>query len=273
MKVVLFCGGMGTRLREHSDVMPKPLVSIGPRPILWHIMSHYAEYGHTDFIVCLGYLGDQIKEYFFNYDPYMIDDVTLSRGKKFKQTEQSDVKDWTITFVETGLHSNIGERLQRVQKYLRGEPQFLANYADQLSDLNISSYVQAFERTGATAGFLSVKPPSSFHAVHTDEKGLVTGLVSMAESDQWLNGGFFALKQEVFDYIEPGNELVEEPFRRLASRSKLWTKRHEGFWRPMDTFKDKIAYDRMWSAEDTPWLRSRPNVVHPDDTNTIRFSK
>jgi glucose-1-phosphate cytidylyltransferase len=273
MKVVLFCGGMGTRLRQHSDVTPKPLVSIGPQPILWHIMSHYAAFGHMEFIVCLGYLGDQIREFFFNYDPYMIDDVTISQGTLNKRAVHSDVPDWTITFVETGLHSNIGERLLRVRKYLDGETMFLANYSDQLSDLNIHSYVQEFEKSAATAGFLSVKPPASFHAVRADEKGHVLGLVSMADSDYWLNGGFFVFRQDIFDYIEPGDELVEEPFRRLASRSKLWTRRHNGFWRPMDTFKDKIAYDRMWSAEDTPWRLTRPVAGQSDDKDPIRIFK
>jgi glucose-1-phosphate cytidylyltransferase len=236
-------------------------------------MDYYAEFGHTDFIICLGYLGDQIKEYFFNYDPYMIEDVTLSHGKKQKTSDRSDVNDWTITFVETGLHSNIGERLMRVRQYLDGESQFLANYSDQLSDLSLNKYIREFEQTGATAGFLAVKPPASFHAVHSDERGFVTGLVPLADSDHWLNGGFFVMKQDIFDYIEAGNELVEEPFRRLASRSKLWTKRHHGFWRPMDTFKDKIAYDRMWSAEDTPWRVSVPNAIQPYDKDSIRFSK
>ena len=273
MKVVLFCGGMGTRLREHSDVVPKPLVNIGPRPILWHIMDYYAGFGHRDFIVCLGYLGDQIKEYFFNYDPFMTEDVTLARGEKSNNSDRSDVPDWTITFVETGLHSNIGERLVRVREHLEGESQFLANYADQLSDLQLNAYIREFENTEATAGFVTVKPAESFHAVEFSSNGLVTGFTPLAETNQWLNGGFFVMKQAIFDYIEPGNELVEQPFRRLASRSKLWTKQHRGFWRPMDTFKDKIAYDRMWSAENTPWRRPYQKPAQLDDPDRIRFSR
>jgi glucose-1-phosphate cytidylyltransferase len=270
MKVVLFCGGMGTRLRDHSDVTPKPLVNIGNRPILWHIMDYYAAFGHTEFILCLGYLGDQIREYFFNFDSYMAGDVTLERGRKQKHFERGDINDWTITLVDTGLHSNIGERLRRVRHYLDGDSMFLANYADQLSDLSLNAYIQEFETTGAIAGFLSVKPPSSFHAVKSDAQGFVSGFAPMAESGQWLNGGFFVMKQEIFDFVEPGNELVDEPFRRLASRSKLWTRRHEGFWRPMDTFKDKIAYDRMWSAEDVPWRRVHASLVQPDDKYRFR---
>lgn len=264
---------MGTRLRDHSDVTPKPLVNIGNRPILWHLMDYYASFGHTEFILCLGYLGDQIKDYFFNFDPHMVDDVTLMRGKKLKGNERSGVEDWTITFVDTGLHSNIGERLMRVRRYLHGEKMFLANYADQLADLDLNNFIQDFESTGATAGFVSVKPPASFHAVDARDDGFVNGFVPMAESDHWLNGGFFALKPEVFDAIKPGNELVEEPFHRLAMRSKLWTKRHEGFWRPMDTFKDKIAYDRMWGAEDTPWNTPRTSPLPPDDTYQIRSAR
>lgn len=272
MKVVLFCGGMGTRLREHSDIIPKPLVNIGPRPILWHLMDYYAGFGHTEFVICLGYLGEQIRDYFFNYDPYTKDDVTLARGQRQKYTNRTDVDDWTITFVETGLHSNIGERLLRARKHLDGEPQFLANYSDQLSDLSLNSYIEEFEKTGATASFLSVKPPYSFHAAHSDERGFVKGFVSLAESDHWLNGGFFVMKSEIFDYIEEGNDLVEEPFRRLALRSRLWTRKHRGFWHPMDTLKDKIAYDRMWSAENTPWRLPKQNTVCPYAKDAVRYS-
>lgn len=260
MKVVLFCGGMGTRLREHSEVSPKPLVSIGPRPILWHLMDYYAGFGHTDFIICLGYLGNQIREYFLNYDQWMMGDVTLSCGKTHKRTDRTDVKDWTITFVDTGLHSKIGQRLLRAQKYLDGESLFLANYADQLSNLDLNDYIREFESSDTTVGFLSVRPPTSFHGVFSNEKGVVAEIVPMADFGLWVNGGHFVMKQEIFDYIEPGEELVEEPFQRLSSSSKLWTKRHDGFWRPMDTFKDKIAYDRMWSAEDTPWRVRNPNT-------------
>ncbi len=265
MKVVLFCGGLGTRLRQHAEVTPKPLVTIGSQPIIWHIMAYYASFGHKEFIVCLGYLGNQIRDFFLNYNPYMLEDFTLANGQVHKRSDRSDVKDWKITFVDTGLHSTIGERLLRVRHYLDGESQFLANYSDGLSDLSLNSYVREFEESGATAGFLSVKPPTSFHSAISGEDGIVTEFMPLAESEQWLNGGFFVMKSEVFDYIEPGNDLVEEPFDRLVAKSQLWTKRHTGFWRPMDTFADKIAYDRMWSAENTPWRMTDGTADKSDD--------
>ena len=255
MKVVLFCGGLGTRLREHSDIIPKPLVNIGPRPIIWHLMRYYAHYGHKDFIVCLGYRGDSIRDYFINYDHYLMGDVTLDGSKGIVLPEQSEIADWKITFVDTGLHSNVGQRLLRVRKYLEDEPMFLANYSDQLSDLPLNSYVSEFEKTDAAVGLLSVKPSSqSYHCVNLDEDGHVNSLELISESDYWINGGYFVMRNDVFDYINEGEDMVEEPFIRMAADRKLWSKRYSGFWKAMDTFKDKITYDRMWGSEDIPWF-------------------
>jgi len=254
MKVVLFCGGLGTRLREHSDTIPKPLVNIGVRPIIWHLMRYYAHFGHTEFILALGYRGDMIREYFLNYNEALSNDFVLSNGGRTVSLIKSDIADWRITFVDTGLHANIGQRLQRVRKYLGDDEEFLANYADALSDLPLDQHLADFRRTGAVASFMSVPSPQSFHALHGDDDGLVTSFGPMTDAGFWINAGFFCLKREIFDRIEDGDELVERPFQRLIAERKLGTFRYRGFWQAMDTFKDKISYDRMEGRGDCPWM-------------------
>jgi glucose-1-phosphate cytidylyltransferase len=254
MKVVLFCGGLGTRLREHSETIPKPLVPIGYRPIIWHLMRYYAHFGHNEFILCLGYRGDLIREFFLNYDECMSNDFVLSDGGKKKEPLVSDIKDWRITFVDTGMHANLGERLMRVRHYLKGESMFLANYSDGLSDLPLNQYISDFKATNCTAGFVGVRPSQSFHAIKASADGMVSGLESMSQSDYWINGGFFCLRQEIFDYMQDGEELVERPFGRLIDKKSLWCMKYGGFWAAMDTFKDKISMDRMEAQGNCPWM-------------------
>lgn len=254
MKVVLFCGGFGTRLREHSSAIPKPLVNVGYRPIIWHLMRYYAHYGHRDFILCLGYRGDMIREYFLNYNECMSNDFTLSNGGRTVTLHSQDIQDWNITFVDTGLHSNIGQRLLRVKQHLAGEPSFLANYSDGLSDIPLDIMLSDFERKNVVGMCASVLPQQSFHFVHADATGTVSRIGPMRDQQLFINGGFFVLKQEIFDYIEDGDELVEKPFERLAAKGQLATYRHQGFWQAMDTFKDKITFDRMESRDQCPWM-------------------
>jgi len=254
MKVVLFCGGLGTRLREHSDTIPKPLVNIGYRPILWHLMRYYAHFGHNDFILCLGYRGDLIREFFLKYNECMSNDFVLACGGNKVELLSRDLDDWRITFVDTGLHSNIGQRLLRVRKYLEGEDAFLANYADGLTDLPLNEHIADFKRRGAVASFLAVSTAQSFHGVSAEENGIVTRFGQIGENDFWVNAGFFCLRREVFDYIQEGDELVEKPFQRLVAARKLAAYRYRGFWQQMDTLKDKIAYDRMEGRGDCPWM-------------------
>lgn len=254
MKVVLFCGGLGTRLREHSETLPKPLVSVGYRPILWHLMRYYAHFGHKEFILALGYRGDLIRDYFLHYNECMTNDFTLSDGGKRVELHQSDCQDWRITFVDTGLHSNLGQRLLRVRRHLGTDEEFLANYADGLSDIPLDEHVDHFRATGAIASFAAVRTPHSFHVLQSEQDGLVTGFGRIAESDNWINGGFFCLRREIFDHLKEGEELVEEPFQRLIAKRRLAVIRHGGFWQPMDTFKDKITFDRMEAKGDCPWM-------------------
>ena len=253
MKVVLFCGGLGTRLREHSDTIPKPLVNIGYRPVLWHLMRYYAHYGHTDFVLCLGYRGDMIREYFLNYSEAMTNDFTLSSGRDIELMSR-DLDKWRITFVDTGLHSNIGQRLLRVRKYLEGEDVFLANYSDGISDLPLDAVISDFHARKVVASFASVTSAHTFHAVQSDADGLVTGMSALNESTIWINGGFFVLRNEIFNHINEGEELVGKPFERLIQQRLLATYRHTGFWHAMDTFKDKITLDRMEAQGQCPWM-------------------
>jgi len=261
MKVVLFCGGLGTRLREHSDTVPKSLVNIGTRPILWHLMRYYAHYGHKDFILCLGYRGDMIREYFLNYNEALSNDFTLSNRGRNIELHSQDWDDWRITFVDTGLHSNIGQRLLRVRKYVAGEPMFLANYSDGLSNMPLERQLAEFSGRDAIASFAAVANSQSFHAVRMGTSGLVEQIGAISDQELLINGGFFAFRQEIFNYISEGDELVEEPFQRLIAARKLSAFRWDGFWRCMDTFKDKITYDRMEARGDCPWMVWRTSAA------------
>ena len=252
MKVVLFCGGLGMRLREYSESIPKPMVEIGYRPILWHVMKYYAHYGHKEFILCLGYRADAVKKYFLNYDECTSNDFVLSKGGKNLELLNSDISDWKITFVDTGLNSNIGQRLKAVEKYVTDDV-FLANYADGLTDLHLPGYLDMFQKSEKIASFVSVKPTQSFHIVSLRNGGEVTGINPLGKSSIWINGGYFIFRKEIFDYIKKGEELVNEPFRRLIEEKQLITHKHNGFWVAMDTFKDKQMLDEMVSTNKAPW--------------------
>lgn len=253
MKVVLFCGGLGMRLREYSEAVPKPMVPIGYRPILWHVMKYYAHYGYKDFILCLGYKADVIKKYFLEYDECVTNDFVLSKGGKNVELLASDIHDWNITFVDTGLLSNIGQRLKAVQKHLKGEEMFFANYSDCLSDVELPKIVQSFARSSNLACFVSVKPGASFHVVNTDSTGVVKSIEHIGRSGMRINGGFMVLRREIFNYMHDGDELVEEPFRRLIGEGKLMAYPHDGYWACMDTFKEKQDLDDAFRQGKAPW--------------------
>jgi glucose-1-phosphate cytidylyltransferase len=263
MKVVIFCGGLGTRLREHSDTLPKPLVNVGYRPILWHLMRYYAHFGHTEFILCLGYRGDLVREYFLRYDEAMSNDFTLHAKDRHIELHTRDLDNWKITFVDTGLHTNIGQRLVRVRKYVENEEVFLANYADGLSDLDLHRQVEEFRERKAVASVAAVRSSQSFHAVYAGDDGIVTRMGAMSDQPIWVNGGFFVMRPSIFDYIREGEELVEQPFGRLIAERKLATFRWDGFWQCMDTFKDKINFDRREARGDCPWMLWKQHPSRP----------
>jgi len=254
MKVVLFCGGLGTRLREYSESVPKPLVNIGYRPILWHLMRYYAHHGHNEFILCLGYRGDLVREYFLHYNEAMSNDFTLGEGGRRIELHGRDLDNWKITFVDTGLNSNIGQRLLRVRKYLINEEVFLANYADALSDLPFDEQLESFPpRKNFVASFAAVLGNQSFHFVTSDENNVVTRIASMRDQQLWINGGFFIFRRDIFDYVKEGEELVEGPFARLVAQRKLMAYPWGGFWHCMDTLKDKMDFDRLEASGACQW--------------------
>ena len=253
MKVVLFCGGLGMRLKEYSESIPKPMVPIGYRPILWHVMRYYAHYGHDDFILCLGPKSDVIKDYFLNYNECVSNDFVLSSGGSQVSLLNSDIHDWKITFVDTGTTANVGQRLKAVERHLEGEDVFLANYADGLSDLPLPALIDYFQMRQAIAAFLCVKPPQSWHAVTADPDGTVQSVRIINDADVWMNGGYFVLGHEIFDYLKEGEELVCEPFQRLIDRQKLCAYKYEGFWGCMDTFKEKQRLDDMYASGEALW--------------------
>lgn len=254
MKVVLFCGGLGMRLRDYAENVPKPMVPLGYRPIVWHIMKYYAHYGHKDFILCLGYRGDLIKQYFLNYEEGLSNDFVLSEGGKKRELLHSDISDWRITFVETGQNANIGERLLAVRKYLDGEEVFLANYADGLTDLPLPDQLEHFYLHGKVASFLSVRPNLSYHFVNLDRYGVVTEFRDIAQSGLYVNGGYFIFRSEIFDHIRRGEELVHEPFQRLIAARQLIAYQYDGFWAAMDTAKDKKRLDELHESGNPPWF-------------------
>lgn len=253
MKVVLFCGGRGVRLRREGASTPKPLVHVGLRPILWHVMKYYAHYGHKDFILCLGYKADAVKRYFVEYKEWITNDFTLSDSGRELHLNKRDIQDWRITFVDTGLDVLVGQRLRAVRDLLANDEVFLANYADGLTDLHLPSMIEHFHASSATASFLSVRPHHSLHVVRTHEDGRIDRIEPMSSADIWINGGFFVLRREIFEYIQDGDELVDQPFARLIERNALVSYKHDGFWASMDTFKDKLLLESLHADRRAPW--------------------
>jgi glucose-1-phosphate cytidylyltransferase len=230
------------------------MIPIGHRPILWHLMKYYAHYGHQDFIICLGYKADAIKSYFLNYDERLANDFVLSDGGNKVQLLNRDIQNWKITFVDTGMLANIGQRLKAVEEYLEGEETFLANYSDGLTDLPLPEFIDWSCQRGKIASFLCVRPAQSFHVVTLKNgDGQVSGIQDMSRFGLWINGGFFLFRQEIFAHIRKGEELVQEPFSRLIQKEELMAYQYEGFWACMDTFKDKQQLDDLYAQGAAPW--------------------
>jgi glucose-1-phosphate cytidylyltransferase len=252
MKVVLFCGGYGMRMRDGVSDLPKPMHPVGPRPLIWHVMRYYAHFGHTDFVLCLGYGAHHIKDFFLTYSETASNDFVLRGGDV--HLLGSDISDWTITFVHTGLDSPIGERLRRVRRHVEGEEMFLANYADVLTDLPLNGMVEKFRRTDAVGALLAVPPQSAFHCVDVGEDDRVAGITTLQEMPLWENGGYFVLRPEIFDHLPPGGDLIADACAPLAKEGRLLAYRHRGFWQPADTVKERHALDGAYRAGDRPWM-------------------
>jgi glucose-1-phosphate cytidylyltransferase len=252
MKVVLFCGGLGTRLRDYSDNIPKPLVPIGSRPILWHLMKYYAHFGHKDFILCLGYKAEKIKDYFLNYNECLSNDFTMTNGGETLDLLQSDIHDWRITFVDTGLKSNVGQRLRKVQPYLEGEEYFLANYSDGLTDMPLNEMIAEFKASKKVAALVCAPPSQSFHVVSLGEQRQVGKIQYVRDSGILINGGFFVFRKDIFTYMRLGEELVLAPFQRLIDADLLMGYKYERFW-SMDTFKEQQELTDMYNQGCAAW--------------------
>ena len=259
LKVVLFCGGQGLRLREYSETIPKPMVMIGLRPILWHVMRYYAHFGTTEFVLCLGHKADVIKEYFLRYSEAVSNDFVLSDGGKTITLLGSDIADWKITFVDTGLKTNVGQRLRAVEQHIGDDEIFLANYGDVLTDAPLDELIEQFRASGKVAAFLAVRPKAyTFHVVELNDGQVVERITSISKSDLWINGGYFLFRRAIFDYMQPGEELIEEPFTRLIERGELVGYRYNGFWAPMDTLKDLHNLEAGYEQGYLPWAVWQP---------------
>ncbi len=252
MKVVLFCGGYGMRMREGVSDLPKPMTLVGPRPLIWHVMRYYAHFGHTDFVLCLGYGAHHIKDFFLRYDETASNDFVLRGGDV--ELLGSDIQDWTITFAHTGLDSPIGERLRRVRHLVEGEEMFLANYADVLTDAPLDAMVGRFRRSGAVGGLLAVPPQSAFHCVNLGEGDAVASISALTEMPLWENGGYLMFRPEVFDHIEPNCDLIGDVCAPLAKEGRMMAYRHRGFWAPADTVKERTALEAAYQSGARPWM-------------------
>jgi len=252
MKVVLFCGGYGMRMRDGISDLPKPMHPVGPRPLLWHVMRYYAHFGHTDFVLCLGYGAHHIKDFFLNYSETASNDFVLRGGKLELLT--SDIEDWTITFVHTGLDSPIGERLRRVRHLVEGEEMFLANYSDVLTDLPLDTMIGRFVAGDAVASLLAVPPQSAFHCVELGDSNLISRISSVKELPLWENGGYFVLRPEVFDYLPENGDLVGNACTELAKEGRMMAYPYQGWWQPADTVKERIALEAAYQAGTRPWM-------------------
>ena len=252
MKVVLFCGGQGLRIREDAQGTPKPMVTVGYRPILWHVMRTYAHYGHKDFVLCLGYRGDVIKNYFLHYEEALSNDFVMTGASGAIDLLRTDIADWRITFVDTGLKANIGQRLAQVRPYLEGEELFLANYSDGLTNLHLPTMIQSLRDSNKIASFLAAKPSQSFSVVSVRDDRSVEDIRYVKDTEILINAGFFVFRNEIFHYMKEGEELVEAPFRRLIDENQLVAYRHDEFW-CMDTFKEHQQLSDMHREGNAPW--------------------
>jgi glucose-1-phosphate cytidylyltransferase len=255
MKVVLFAGGLGTRMREETEYRPKPMVLVGGRPILWHIMKTYAHYGHTEFVVLTGYKAEYIREYFYNYGPLNLDfTITLGDRQGVEFHGSHDEFDWRVTVLYTGETTNTGGRLLQARKYL-GEEDFLCTYGDGVADINIDSLLKAHKKGGRPATVSVASPPSRFGILDFGTHGEVEGFREKPLVDDWVNIGYFVFGPSIFDVLQEDSVLESEPLQTLARQSQLNAYRHEGFWQPMDTVREMALLEGLWQSGSAPWKR------------------
>jgi glucose-1-phosphate cytidylyltransferase len=253
MKAVILAGGLGSRLSEETDVKPKPMVTVGGRPILWHLMKLYSHYGITDFIIALGYKGYVIKEYFANYFLHM-SDVTFDLRTNAIEVHENSSEPWRVTLVDTGEETMTGGRIRRVAKYLDNST-FLATYGDGVGDVDIEALIRLHREQGRLATLTATQPPGRFGRIRVEGDCRVTSFDEHADNrDAWINGGFFVLEPGVLDYIEGDDTMFEQgPLARLAADDQLRAYKHDGFWLPMDTLRDRRRLEALWESGEAPW--------------------
>jgi glucose-1-phosphate cytidylyltransferase len=279
MKVVLFCGGMGLRMRSSEDSAPKPMMPIGHRPVLWHVMRYYAHFGHTDFILCLGYGAGAVKDYFLNYNETHSNDFVLTKGGEHIELISSDISEWSVTFIDTGINTAIGERLQRVRCYLDDDEIFLANYGDVLTDAPMNDIIEKVAASDVAGSLLAVPPQDSFHIVDINGESRITAFTPVAEMNMRINGGYFVLKQDIFEYLYEGEDLVMDACVRAADEGRMLAIQYDGFWAAMDTLKERSWLEDLYRTGQSPWAvwhkqpvsaGRRINAVDVPDINGIR---
>ncbi|MBZ0218639.1 MAG: glucose-1-phosphate cytidylyltransferase [Fimbriimonadaceae bacterium] len=255
MKAVILAGGFGTRLSEDTDLKPKPMVQIGDRPILWHIMKIYAAHGITDFIICLGYKSYYVKEYFYNYWLHTCD-VTFDFATKSHEIHKDNAENWRVTLIDTGLNTMTGGRLARVRKFVEDLPYFHMTYGDGVGDVDITALTDFHKSHGRIATLTATQAPGRFGALKIEDSNRVQAFQEKPEGDgAYINGGFFCLSPKALDYITQGDSSVWErdPLEALAKDGQLSAFKHEGFWQPMDTLRDKIHLNELWNSDSAPW--------------------
>jgi glucose-1-phosphate cytidylyltransferase len=253
MKVVLFCGGMGLRMRSSDDSAPKPMMPIGHRPVLWHVMRYYAHFGHTDFILCLGYGARAVKDYFLTYNETHSNDFVLTKGGEHIDLLSSDISEWSITFIDTGVDTAIGERLRRVRRYLDDDEIFLANYGDVLTDAHLNDIIDEVAASDVAGSLLAVPPQDSFHVVNIDSESRIIAFTPAAEMNMRINGGYFVLKQDIFEYLYEGEDLVMNACVRAAADGRMLAIPYDGFWAAMDTLKERSWLEDLYRTGRSPW--------------------
>lgn len=255
MKVVILAGGLGTRLSEETDVRPKPMVEIGGKPILWHIMKIYSHYGFNEFVICCGYKGYVIKEYFANYFLHQTD-VTFDLANNKMEVHNTGSENWKVTLVDTGINTNTAGRIKRIKKYVGDEP-FMLTYGDGVANVNINELIDFHKKSGKMATLTSIQLPGRFGNVETDQNGLVKSFQEKPVGDGvWINGGFFVLENKIFDYLEGDMDNVQwekKPLIEIANVGQLSAFQHDGFWKCMDALRDKIELEDMWQSNEAEW--------------------
>lgn len=259
MKVVLFCGGLGMRMRSGPESLPKPMTPIGSRPVLWHVMRYYAHFGHTEFVLALGFGAQSVKDYFLHYEETASNDFVLTKGGASVELLGSDISDWRITFIDTGMDTPIGERLRRVRPYLEDDEVFLANYGDVLTDAPMNDIIDNFLPTNAAGSLLAVRPQDSFHVVAIGGDSLISGFQPVADKSFRINGGYFVLRQDIFDFMGPDQDLVMDACVNAAAQGRMRAVEYDGFWAPMDTLKERALLEEMYRHGECPWAVWKEN--------------